>query len=119
MVTSKNPLLLFMLSLNLSNYEDFVKSTSLPESIIYEKGLNVFKHNIPLWIFFIASFILAFYCYKYKLSIIPVLGLISCLFMMSEMGISNWTGFGIWLIVGLIIYALYGFRKSKLNKLIR
>jgi hypothetical protein len=39
--------------------------------------------------------------------------------MMSEMGISNWTGFGIWLIVGLIIYALYGFRKSKLNKLIR
>ncbi len=119
MVTSKNPLLLFMLSLNLSNYEDFVKSTSLPESIIYEKGWNVFKHNIPLWIFFIASFILAFYCYKYKLSIIPVLGLISCLFMMSEMGISNWTGFGIWLIVGLIIYALYGFRKSKLNKLIR
>jgi len=113
--TSNNPLLLYMLSLNNRDYENFVLSANLDMPVIYNSGIGVFKHNIPLWIFFIASILLAYLCYKHKLSLIPVLGLISCLFMMSEMGISNWIGFGIWLVVGLVIYASYGYRKSKLS----
>jgi amino acid transporter len=113
--TNNNPLLLYMLSLNNRDYENFVLSANLDMPVIYNSGIGVFKHNIPLWIFFIASIMLAYLCYKHKLSLIPVLGLISCLFMMSEMGISNWIGFGIWLVVGLVIYASYGYRKSKLS----
>jgi basic amino acid/polyamine antiporter, APA family len=45
-----------------------------------------------------------------------LLGLLSCLYMMSELGVSNWIGFGIWLAVGLIIYFSYGYRKSKLRQ---
>jgi hypothetical protein len=36
--------------------------------------------------------------------------------MMSELGLSNWTGFSIWLLVGLIIYFGFSYKNSKLNK---
>ena len=39
----------------------------------------------------------------------------SCLYMMSEMGVNNWLGFTIWLVVGLIIYFLFSYKNSKLN----
>jgi len=34
---------------------------------------------------------------------------------MSEMGVTNWIGFSIWLVVGLIIYFSYSRKNSKLN----
>jgi len=34
---------------------------------------------------------------------------------MCELGISNWIGFGIWLLIGLVVYFLYGYKHSKLN----
>jgi len=113
--TSKMPLLAFMQALTTSEYESFVMNSKLEDAQIYDSGWQVFKHNIPFWIFIIAAMYITYLCFKFKLSIIPVLGLLSCLFMMSEMGLSNWIGFGVWLIVGLIIYALYGYKNSKLN----
>jgi hypothetical protein len=34
---------------------------------------------------------------------------------MSELHVENWLRFGIWLLVGLVIYFLYGRHHSKLN----
>ncbi len=81
---------------------------------VYESGWNLFKHKIPLWIFFFVCILLAYYVFKYNLSMIPLMGLLCCLYMMSELGVSNWMGFGIWLIIGLVIYFSYGYHKSKL-----
>jgi len=39
----------------------------------------------------------------------------SCSYLMTELGITNWTRFGLWLIVGLVLYFMYGFGHSKLN----
>lgn len=50
-----------------------------------------------------------------KWSLIPLLGLLINLYLMSELGITNWLRFLIWLGLGLIIYFAYGRRKSKLN----
>lgn len=50
-----------------------------------------------------------------RLSLIPVLGLLTCLYLMSQLGITNWTRFGIWLLVGLAIYFLYSRKRSKLG----
>ncbi|HEX8277483.1 MAG TPA: amino acid permease C-terminal domain-containing protein [Segetibacter sp.] len=44
----------------------------------------------------------------------PVLGLISCFYLMAQESHTNWLRFLIWLGVGLIVYFTYGFRKSKL-----
>jgi hypothetical protein len=52
-----------------------------------------------------------------RLSLIPVLGLLTCLYLMTQLGITNWTRFLIWLVAGLAIYFLYGRNRSKLNRI--
>ena len=51
-----------------------------------------------------------------RLSLIPVLGLLTCLYLMTQLGITNWARFVIWLIVGLAIYLLYSRKSSKLHR---
>jgi APA family basic amino acid/polyamine antiporter len=96
-------------------YKSFVDRARVNPEKKYEHGLSLFKHKIPMWIFFMLCAGICYYCIKKNLSLIPVLGLLSCLYMMCELGISNWLGFGIWLVIGLVVYFLYGFKHSKLN----
>jgi hypothetical protein len=44
---------------------------------------------------------------------LPGLGLLCCLYMLSQLGYKNWLYFMGWLVLGLIIYFTYGYRKSK------
>ncbi|MDR2121638.1 MAG: amino acid permease [Flavobacteriaceae bacterium] len=53
---------------------------------------------------------------KYKFSLFPSMGILFNLYLMTELGWSNWNMFIIWLLMGLTIYFSYGYRKSKLNK---
>lgn len=80
-----------------------------------ESMLGAFSHKIPMIIFLIVAAALLFFSLTKKLSLIPILGLLSCLYLMTELGITNWLRFGLWLLVGVIIYFLYGYRNSKLN----
>lgn len=50
-----------------------------------------------------------------KYSLIPVLGLMSCFYLMAQESHTNWLRFLIWLVVGLSIYFLYERKNSKLN----
>jgi len=77
---------------------------------------DVFKHNIPYLIFLLLSFGLAILCFIKSFSIIPVFGLLSCLYLMTELGYVNWLRLLIWLAVGLVIYFSYGYKHSKLRK---
>lgn len=71
----------------------------------------------PLMLAFWAAWlILSILGYKFKFSLLPVLGILTNLYLMTELGISNWTIFLIWLAVGLVIYFVYGYRKSNLAK---
>ena len=72
-------------------------------------------HLIPYSVFIIVSTVVSFYAILRKWSLIPVLGLLTNLYLMSELGITNWMRFGIWLVIGLILYFSYGSRKSRLN----
>ncbi|WP_080238511.1 amino acid permease [Spirosoma rigui] len=58
--------------------------------------------------------VLAVQGFRYNFSLLPVIGVLTNLYLMTELGASNWQIFGIWLIIGLAIYFSYGFRKSKL-----
>ncbi|TAF35773.1 MAG: amino acid permease [Cytophagales bacterium] len=49
-------------------------------------------------------------------SLIPVLGVLVNVYLMTELNISNWYGFGFWMIAGLVIYAGYGYKNSKLRQ---
>ena len=50
-----------------------------------------------------------------RLSLIPVLGVMCCTYLMTELGITNWIRFGIWLIVGFVVYFFYSYKHSKLH----
>ena len=106
----------YLNNLSADEYQTFLRKSAVSFDKKYESGWSLFKHKIPMWIFLIICLFISYYCVTKNLSLIPVLGLISCLYMMCELGISNWIGFGIWLIVGLIVYFSYGYRHSKLGK---
>jgi basic amino acid/polyamine antiporter, APA family len=56
----------------------------------------------------------AFSLAKPQWSLIPLLGLVSCMYLLTGMTKNNWLWFLGWLVLGLIIYLLYGYKKSKL-----
>jgi len=72
-------------------------------------------HLLPYSVFILVSVVVSFYAISLKWSLIPVLGLLTNLYLMSELGITNWMRFGIWLVIGLVLYFSYGSRKSRLN----
>ncbi|UAY53622.1 amino acid permease [Ferruginibacter albus] len=72
------------------------------------------KEGVPMIIFFIVAIIVSIYTFIKNFSLIPVLGLLSCFYLMSQESHTNWWRFVIWLAIGLIIYFSYGIRKSKL-----
>ncbi|MGZ3754522.1 MAG: amino acid permease [Mucilaginibacter sp.] len=72
--------------------------------------------NFPYFLFIILSATLTVMAFIKKLSLIPVLGLLSCFYLMTELGYTNWLRFLIWLVIGLVIYFTYSYKNSKLGK---
>jgi APA family basic amino acid/polyamine antiporter len=81
----------------------------------YDGDWHIYKDKLPYFLFIIAAIVMAVLSFTKKLSLIPVLGMLSCLYLMTELGYTNWLRFLIWLGLGLIIYFTYGYRRSKLN----
>ncbi len=48
--------------------------------------------------------------------LVPILAILTCGFLMYEQPAITWKRFVIWLVVGLVLYFLYGFRRSRLNR---
>lgn len=71
--------------------------------------------NISLIIFWISALILSVFTFIKKYSLIPLMGLITCLYLLTGMTKSNWAWFLSWLVIGVIFYFLYGYKKSKLS----
>ncbi|OXA72042.1 amino acid permease [Flavobacterium aquidurense] len=98
-----------------AKYAEVVKGLPISDSLKYESGFSLFKHKIPMWIFLVVLVGLAVWAFRKNLSLIPLLGLICCLYMMAELSVWNWIYFTIWLLLGLIIYFTYSRKNSKLN----
>ncbi|HXB93768.1 MAG TPA: amino acid permease, partial [Puia sp.] len=50
-----------------------------------------------------------------KLSVIPVLGVLFCAYLLIEIPAIAWEWFFAWMAFGLVVYFIYGYRKSRLN----
>jgi APA family basic amino acid/polyamine antiporter len=70
---------------------------------------------IPLMLFFAIAVIITIWGMIKQFSLIPVMGLLTNLYLMAQLGITNWLRFGIWLAVGLIIYFTFSRKHSKLK----
>jgi len=71
--------------------------------------------NLPMIVFIILSLVMTFLSFTKNLSLIPLLGLISCCYLLTGMAVSNWMWFSVWLVIGLIFYFIYGYKNSNLN----
>ena len=46
--------------------------------------------------------------------VVPILGVLACLYLMLGLPWITWLRFALWLLAGMVVYFLYGFRRSRL-----
>ncbi|GAB4491927.1 MAG: amino acid permease [Saprospiraceae bacterium] len=101
-------------NLDEASYTAAVEQMPIPDDAKYESGWGLFQHKIPMWLFIFICLYVAVLSFRHNLSLIPVLGLVFCFYMMAQIPAHSWFGFLIWLVVGLVIYFGYGYANSKL-----
>ncbi len=65
--------------------------------------------------YFVAAVVLAVFSFFKNWSLIPVLGMLSCMYLMIEIPAISWSWFFAWMGFGLLLYFSYGYRNSKLR----
>ncbi len=78
--------------------------------------LEIIEHKRLVIIFWLTWLGLSIYSFKMNFSLLPVIGILINLYLMTELGASNWIIFLVWLVIGLAVYFMYGYKHSKLNK---
>lgn len=89
-----------------SSYFPDLFDLSNPESITY---------NVSTILFWALCALLAAFAYVKNWSLIPLLGLTTCCYLLTGMTAQNWLWFFIWFALGLVVYFLYGRSHSRLN----
>jgi APA family basic amino acid/polyamine antiporter len=47
--------------------------------------------------------------------VLPILGIAFAVFLMTDLPLATWVRFVIWLVIGMLIYAFYGYRNSRVR----
>lgn len=90
---------------------------------LYKERLsNAFSHinsegyqEILFLIFILISIVTAVYSFIKSYNVIPVIGALSCLYLMIEIPAISWLWFFVWMGLGLMLYFTYGRKNSKIN----
>jgi amino acid transporter len=90
--------------------------------LFYDRTVAAFENignegyqEVLFIIFMLLAGILAVFSFLRKYSLVPVLGVVCCLYLMVEIPANSWIVFFGWMALGLMIYFLYGNKNSKLN----
>ena len=76
---------------------------------------NIFTlDGLPMLLFWVVAIIVTLFTFIRNFSIIPVMGLISCFYLMAQETYIVWIRFLAWLVIGLVVYFLYSYSNSKL-----
>lgn len=68
--------------------------------------------HLLMWFLLVA---LSIFAYLRKWNIIPLMGVSTCMFLLTGMTLDNWKWFGLWFLLGLVLYFSYGYKHSKLK----
>jgi basic amino acid/polyamine antiporter, APA family len=78
--------------------------------------MQIIFGKLPMAVFILTCLLMAWLSYRRNLSLIPAMGLLSCMFLMTKLEYTNWLRFLIWLGIGLVVYTFFGRKNSKLSK---
>jgi APA family basic amino acid/polyamine antiporter len=48
--------------------------------------------------------------------VVPILSALICLYLMLNLSLETWLRFAIWMVLGFVVYALYGYRRSRVGE---
>jgi amino acid transporter len=105
----------YLSGLSVEEYSFFLDAAPVKAHKKVVSGWRLFQYKIPMWIFILVTIILLVLSITKSLSLIPVMGVLTCLYMMAQIELHNWIGFTIWLLTGLVIYFTYSHKHSKLQ----
>jgi APA family basic amino acid/polyamine antiporter len=77
----------------------------------FSQGGTLWHYRILLLFVLIATYL----AIRYNLSLLPLLGTLSPLYLIIELGQENWIRLLLWLNAGLVFYFVYGYRHSHLR----
>ena len=95
-----------MFNFDFSANEDYINGKS--------SFMDLATPKISLIVFWIICILLSVLTIIKKYSLIPLMGVVTCLYLLTGMTKSNWVWFISWLLLGVLFYFLYGYKKSKL-----
>lgn len=99
---------------NLATAQNSFKEFAKTNGITIEDNTYV-EFKTALIVYILINLVLCVLAFTKNLSLIPLLGLSSCLYLLTGMSHNNWFWFGLWFALGLLIYFGYGYRKSHLK----
>lgn len=83
---------------------------------LQENVMQPIEEKPLLFVFWAVWLALSVMSFKYNFSLLPIFGILTNLYLMTELGWTNWRMFIIWMSIGLVIYFSYGYSHSKLAK---
>lgn len=91
-------------------YSLFMQSMPLNHDLTRDWSWEKFPYFVFFGVFFVCSVL----TWVRRWSLIPVLGVITNLYLIAGIGHLNWLRFGVWCLVGLAVYFAFGYRHSRL-----
>jgi basic amino acid/polyamine antiporter, APA family len=92
------------------DFKDYSDDKLLKDKLFFTSDIA----KLSTIIFWLSALAISVFAFIKKYSLIPLMGLITCFYLLTGMTKSNWIWFLGWLAIGLVIYFLYGYKKSKL-----
>ena len=91
----------------ISKLEEMVNVGTLFAFVLVSAGVIILRRTRPdLQRGFKAPFV----------PVLPILSIAACLWLMINLTVLTWIRFVIWMVVGIVVYALYGYRHSRLAR---
>jgi len=100
----------FVMPVLLILYSYYMRSMPNNHDITHDWSWEKFPYFV-FWAVFLGLTVMT---WVRRWSLIPVLGVISNLYLIAGIGHLNWLRFGVWCLVGLGVYFVYGYRFSRL-----
>jgi APA family basic amino acid/polyamine antiporter len=89
----------------------FLNPLAIQHLVDFSQGGTLWHYRILLLFVLIATYL----AIRYNLSLLPLLGTLSPLYLIIELGQENWIRLLLWLSAGLVFYFVYGYRHSHLR----